>query len=88
MGESEVKAKAKILIRYNGETYRVGESFGCSSKRDCDLFRRGVCDVEETMYEDNLPCDPINDAFIYAAGCVSSRCFMKVKAQGLTGAKT
>lgn len=55
--------KAKILIEYAGKIYRVGTSYKCSSKRDCDLFQRGVCDACEGVLLD-LPCGAIAREFI------------------------
>lgn len=72
----EVSTKAKIRIEFNGKTYRVGGTCGCSSKRECDLFERGVCDSQEGVVR--LPCEAIVDAF-HAAGCSCPRfCFKKV----------
>ena len=72
----EVSTKAKIRIEFNGKTYRVGGTYGCSSKRECDLFERGVCDSQECVVR--LPCDAIVDAF-HAVGCSCPRfCFKKV----------
>lgn len=58
--------KAKIRIEFNGKTYRVGKVYGCSSKRECDLFERGVCDIQEGFVR--LPCEAIVNAFL-ATGC-------------------
>ena len=71
-----MNTKAKIRIEFNGKTYRVGKTCGCSSKRECDLFERGVCDSQECVVR--LPCEAIVDAF-HAAGCSCPRfCFKKV----------
>ena len=73
----EVSTKAKIRIEFNGKTYRVGSTCGCSSKRECDLFERGVCDSQEGIIV-RLPCEAIANAFL-AAGCSCPRfCFKKV----------
>ena len=74
----EVSTKAKIRIEFNGKTYRVGGTCGCSSKRECDLFERGVCDGYESGVV-RLPCEAIVKAFL-AIGCSCPRfCFKEVK---------
>lgn len=74
----EVSTKAKIRIEFNGKTYRVGETCGCSSKRECALFERGVCDSYENGVI-RLPCEAIVKAFL-ATGCSCPRfCFKEVK---------
>lgn len=74
----EVNTKAKIRIEFNGKTYRVGGTYGCSSKRECDLFERGVCDGYENGVV-KLPCEAIVNAFL-ATGCSCPRfCFKEVK---------
>jgi len=49
----ELRRKAKreglIDIMYKGANWRVGGSWLCASKRDCDLFKRGVCDCDGTV---------------------------------------
>ena len=67
--------KAKIRIEYNGKTYRIGKSWRCASKRDCDLYTRGWCDNEQMVSKKGLPCDPLADALIAATGSTCKTCF-------------
>ena len=69
-------SRAKIRIEFGGKTYRVGKSSKCASKRDCDLFRRGVCDNSSVW---KCPCDAINDAFYEVCRAVPVRCFKEVR---------
>lgn len=69
--------KAKLYIEYNGRTYRVGGSNRCSSRRDCDLYDRDICNDPDKWRQ--LPCNPLNDALVNATGCSSKFCFKEVK---------
>lgn len=69
--------KAKIRIEYLGKTYRVGSSHRCASKRDCDLYRRGVCDNANDGV--SLPCEAIHEAFVKICdGGSPGNCFKEV----------
>lgn len=62
-------AKAVIRFHYNGKIYRASKSWKCASKHDCDLFKRGVCDIDG--YVEHLPCEAIHKALADAGidGC-------------------
>lgn len=75
--KKQKQPKAKIYIEFNGSTYRVGSSARCASKRDCDLFRRGVCDTEDG-WSGPLPCEAIGDAFIAICGTCPKYGFKEV----------
>jgi len=70
-------SKAKIIIAYKGDNYRVGKRTACASKRDCDLFERGVCDSERDVKR--MPCDAIADAFIEVCGTCPNFGFKKIR---------
>lgn len=69
--------KAKILIRYNGKFYRVAKTRMCSCKKNCDLYKKGVCGSNEDVLK--LPCDAIADAFADATGTCPNACYKEVR---------
>lgn len=69
---------ARILIEHGGKTYRISNSCGCASKRDCSLFKRGVCDRSESCWEDGLPCEELNNSFIAATSMICRFGFKEV----------
>lgn len=74
---SKRNRKARILIEFGGKTYRVGSSCACKSKRDCDLYKKGVCNADTEA--DDFPCAPIHDAFCEVSSDSPARCFKEVK---------
>jgi len=67
--------KACVRIKFNGKYYRATKGWHCRSKRDCDLFKKGVCDFDG--YVRDLPCDPITAAFDRIGGRCGG-CFKEV----------
>jgi len=72
-------SNTRIVVEYRGKRYCCNNKTSCHSKRNCDLFRRGVCDAEEFGYDAHMPCDGICDAFIAICGGCPDCCFKEIK---------
>ena len=70
-------SRTRVVIEHAGRRYIVGTSAFCTSKRNCSLFKHGVCDDENDRRR--MLCDALNAAFERVVGTCPTRCFKEVK---------
>ena len=69
--------KARLVVEYKGKRYRVTRNGQCSSRRDCSLFERGVCDDPDRL--DDFPCKRLLYAFTDVRIFYPTGCFKEIK---------